>query len=251
MVGWKAPPKPAAKETVKQPTVSQLEAAKRLSQGISVAANAANAPLRARNGSGSVGDSYSVVLDPAEYAAAQQTLYTNNGQVNGGVYSSSAANEVIWPSTKANRLYEESRRNRMRVEAQRSHNGAVLRQQVFFFDPNYDNIAVGAPVIGAAGPPLQPGNPGNLNINTVPDGIMTDSVYGGNGGLKARPPAQPLSLVANKSPTYLHTANIHAMNNYAMATNAIYANAMNNAGIAGQSTPKQEELLKQLFPSWF
>lgn len=50
VVGWKAPPKPVRKEIVRQPTQTQADAAKRLSQGLSVAASAQrDAAVRQRN----------------------------------------------------------------------------------------------------------------------------------------------------------------------------------------------------------
>lgn len=85
------------------------------------------------------------------------------------------------------RLYEEARRNRMRVEAQRNHNGAVLRQQVFFFDPNYENLAALAaqPMAVASGSGGGIGNgpsPTNLALGLDMGVGMNDSVYGGGAG---------------------------------------------------------------------
>lgn len=125
MVGWKAPPKPQTKnEPLKQPTASQTESAKRLSQGLSVANT-----VRQRNASQAVSimqnfeSQYSVVLDPQEYNNSGNTIANNNsnnnnpGMMNGaaapqmaanfgqpmqnGVYSN--GNYVLWPSTKAHR----------------------------------------------------------------------------------------------------------------------------------------------------
>ena len=151
MVGWKAPPKPIRNEPPKQPTALQTESAKRLSQGLSVATTIRN---RNATNSGSSNSSvqpnneaqYSVVLDPQEYNTMNGYVPVQNGAYTNGNY-------IIWPSTKAHRLYEESRNNRLRIEAARANNGAVLRQQIFFFDPNQEipNInPSGAP--GASNP---------------------------------------------------------------------------------------------------
>jgi hypothetical protein len=73
VVGWKAPPKPARETVVRQPTQGQSDAAKRLSQGLSVAN--VNHSARQRyiaqnhlNLPGALASTgYSVVLDPYEY----------------------------------------------------------------------------------------------------------------------------------------------------------------------------------------
>lgn len=72
-VGWKAPPKPAREAVVRQPTQGQSDAAKRLSQGLSVASTQ---PPRARYAAQSLvgmpnalaSSGYSVVLDPTEFS---------------------------------------------------------------------------------------------------------------------------------------------------------------------------------------
>ncbi len=60
-MGWKAPPKPQAKEPPRQPTETQAAAAKRLSQGLSV-----NLGGRQRNANNLSSASFSVVLDSQE-----------------------------------------------------------------------------------------------------------------------------------------------------------------------------------------
>lgn len=91
-MGWKAPPKPVAKEPPKQPTANQAESAKRLSQGLSVAQTRAarNQPITTSDAS-----VYSVVLDPQEM--------NNNGfsMLNGNMQISDS--NSAWPSTKAHR----------------------------------------------------------------------------------------------------------------------------------------------------
>lgn len=83
-VGWKAPPKPARETVVRQPTQMQSDAAKRLSQGLSVASvnhsarqrYIAQNHLNLPNALASTG--YSVVLDPHEYQQLQSS--PNMGQ---------------------------------------------------------------------------------------------------------------------------------------------------------------------------
>lgn len=88
VVGWKAPPKPQQKDVPRQPTVSQLESAKRLSQGLSVASAAEKAKLGMTT-SNSV-ESHNVVLDPVDYSLNSNGLYA----------------DAAWTSTKANRYAE-------------------------------------------------------------------------------------------------------------------------------------------------
>lgn len=103
MVGWKAPPKPESKkEAPKQPTPSQQESAKRLSQGLSVAATARqrNATQPASTIFQPTESTYSVVLDQQEYPVnmGQNGSYV---AVQNGAYTN--GNYVLWPSTKAHR----------------------------------------------------------------------------------------------------------------------------------------------------
>lgn len=167
----------------------------------------------------------------------------------------------------------------MRVEAQRNHNGAVLRQQVFFFDPNYDNMASLLPAaISAQANALNAGNPLalNPNLNNMDVGLgglgsgMTDSVFAGYPGKTRASGGQPIPLMTGKSPTaaaaaasaaYMQqfhplsqpsttSAAYGAPNNMAVFT-AATANGMGPGVGQGVGGPKQEELLKQLFPTWF
>lgn len=94
-MGWKAPPKPVRETVVRQPTQGQAEAAKRLSQGLSVT-NAHQAPSRQRyiaqnqlNAPGAIASTgYSVVLDPHEYHQQMQ----NGGFASGMQQPGSAGN---------------------------------------------------------------------------------------------------------------------------------------------------------------
>jgi hypothetical protein len=220
IVGWKAPPKPVRKEPVRQPTQTQSDAAKRLSQGLSVsAASHRESSVRHRNNNVASNLFYSssankyvflcyfmhfycskynyfsgnnylphgVVLDPHELTGpnlANIQMSPNNMVQIDILNNNSAQIQQNWPSTKSSkyfylsyihlivviienkkRLIEESRMNRMRLEAVRqANNAAVLRQQVFHFDPNYypyfnsnasDNSSVGG------------GSVSEINGNTV------------------------------------------------------------------------------------
>ncbi|RYH19917.1 hypothetical protein EON65_25250 [archaeon] len=123
----------------------------------------------------------------------------------------------------------------MRVEAQRNSNGAVLRQQIFFFDPTYENIA--PPPVAV----LNPNAPSGLdNLGSVTGG-MNDSTYApamaaaaGSSRIKF-PSQQPGAVSGAKNAAYWQGGN---------------ANVIPNPGVSANG-PKQEELLKQLFPSWF
>lgn len=103
VVGWKAPPKPQKHDVPKQPTPSQQESAKRLSQGLSVANT-----VRQRNASQaavallqSTEAQYSVVLDPQEVNNPNfPPGYMPNGPQN---VPYSNGGYMVWPSTKAHR----------------------------------------------------------------------------------------------------------------------------------------------------
>lgn len=126
----------------------------------------------------------------------------------------------------------------MKVEAQRNSNGAVLRQQIFFFDPTYENIAPPPAAI------LNPNAPTGLDSLGSVSGGMNDSTYAppmaAAGGSRVKfPPQQPPAAAANgvKNATYWQGVPANA-------------NGFPSAGVSANG-PKQEELLKQLFPSWF
>ena len=122
IVEWKAPPKPATKEPPRQPTEAQSAAATRLSQGLSTGINSS----RARGGSNNTCNavSPSVVLDKHSQPHLQQA-------------SDQAINHWLSDgSTRASRLLEERNTSRIRTEQARTSGAAVLRQQVYLFDPN-------------------------------------------------------------------------------------------------------------------
>ena len=250
VVGWKAPPKVVKESVVKQPTASQTESAKRLSQGLSVAHNRAQrANINAQVTIGDVG-TYSVVLDPQEIG----------GQVVGQDISG-------WPSTKAQRLYEESRNNRIRIEANRTSNGAVLRQQVFYFDANIvggggnENNGSNAPdfTIGiGAGPSVYAGN--NSNMSLQGNALQGNNLQYNSQSMKGIhiKPNQP-SIAKVTAMGVLPGANSLSANGSvaSIGGNAYQSNAnpannpQRNPSMGGASGAKQEELLRQLFPSWF
>jgi hypothetical protein len=104
-VGWKAPPK-VVREPLKQPTQGQADAAKRLSQGLSVAPTGNSVRQRSlsgivqHNGGGGGGgfnnSSYSVVLDPQEYNQLQAAALgaINNNSTNNGANSMAAMQQL-------------------------------------------------------------------------------------------------------------------------------------------------------------
>ena len=133
-VGWKAPPKQTREPVVRQPTQGQTEAAKRLSQGLSVDTNKSTARSNRYVAHNILGapTPLAVVLDPTEYqqqsmmmAGAPQGAAGYGGYasgapqqggavapgnpyqpVYGGIYPAfnrDGKPEAVWPSTKANR----------------------------------------------------------------------------------------------------------------------------------------------------
>eukprot|EP01040_Poterioochromonas_malhamensis_P013614 gene13613-15000_t len=305
VVGWKAPPKPVKYEAPKQPTPSQQDAAKRLSQGLSVAST-----VRQRNATQAAVSllqnnetQYSVVLDPQEM---------NNNNNNNIPYNNGGAPYVLWPSTKAHRLYEESRSNRMKIEQARAHNAAVLRQQIFFFDPAHemlDNASLSGSVTGGPGIGIGMGMMAGDASSVAfygqqapqrqgpPNGSLHESSFVSVGGgvgvvqltpqqqaqalqqqqLRARLPTQAAASTAQlhqqgqpPQPVYTNlngvpiplqqSVGVAGMTS-GMNPNLINpaqmrvppGNNMNNggAGLTNAVNNKQEELLRQLFPSWF
>lgn len=252
-IGWKAPPKPSRSDstTRKEPSASQAESAKRLSQGLSVSQS-----HRARNNNhdsllnNSDSSHFSVVLDPQEYAAPNP----NN----------SNPNYMIWPSTKAHRLYEESRANRIKIEAARTNNGAVLRQQVFFFDNMLDTSPNQTPsfVIASA-------QSDNVSINSGHDNSHIATNYSSmptNGNYftpNFNTNNNMNNNMNNNIPSTIHTGKSRASFSSVIGTGGIVPmkdlsgkfassssiNTNNNNNNNGNN--KQEELLRQLFPSWF
>lgn len=154
-----------------------------------------------------------------------------------------------------NRLYEESRNNRMRIEAAKATSGAVLRQQVFYFDAN-----TVAPPTGEY-PPANivldyAQNAGN-NIGGI-SGIGMPNYVSSNasvGSFKGRGPAPYSKVTATggiipvqQNPIMVNNnLNFPGGNNGNMYPAPVGRNNSANTG----ATSKQEELLRQLFPSWF
>ena len=151
----------------------------------------------------------------------------------------------------------------MRLEAAKATSAAVVRQQVFYFDPNYKDQMSG--VAGTDGLTLIPPNAGqgtsastggllggvDSHGSVVDDGgsvANSQYQYGGSGrnlygsggtvsgSAKARSVPPPIS----HNTRHASTGNINA--NFQAAATA-YSN--------GTSNHTQEELLRQLFPSWF
>lgn len=160
------------------------------------------------------------------------------------------------------RLYEESRNNRMRIEAAKATSGAVLRQQVFYFDANtaptngeYPGTNVLLDYSGNAG-----GNMGGISGIGVPN---FGGVVGGGGGGYVSSNASVGSYGGGKAPKGPSYSKVTAtggiipvqqnlgINNFPGPTGNMHPQAGRNNSANGGVNSKQEELLRQLFPSWF
>lgn len=153
----------------------------------------------------------------------------------------------------------------MRLEAQKATSAAVVRQQVFYFDPNYrdqmsgvsgaDGLTLIPPTVGQGASSASTGGllggvdshgsvvddgGGSVANSQYQHGGVGRNMYGsgaaGGGSAKVRNAPPPLST----NMRHASTGNINA--NFQAA-----ATAYNN----GTSNHSQEELLRQLFPSWF
>ena len=175
------------------------------------------------------------------------------------------------------RLLEESRLNRMRLEAAKANSAASVRQQVFYFDPNYrDQVpAAGASTEGLTLIPPT-GNTGNSastgglfgaenidsNGSVADDGTQSQQMHhrvqgnattaGGAGGavqvtgsMQQLQHGGSMKFRTTPAPALQHVR--HA------STGNMNANlqAATQAHQNGTSNHSQEELLRQLFPSWF
>lgn len=153
-------------------------------------------------------------------------------------------------------LLEERNMNRIRMEAAKASSAAVLRQQVFHFDPNYD------PLTGGSSNPasmqqqmLSIGGSGALGGG---GGSMSQQDYGsvGGGGSSVGPGPYPPNGTSSSS---LHTTYSQRGPSFnARGSQGATVEQQSNGqmhGIATHATNTsnhtQEELLKQLFPSWF
>lgn len=183
------------------------------------------------------------------------------------------------------RLLEESRLNRMRLEAAKAHSAGVVRQQVFYFDPNYrDQIVSGGSVDGLTLIPPVAGGMAQAGGSASTGGLLGADTSESHGteldaGRQHLPPANrfgvPMNAGSNKYTgtgagagpgTGLATGSVlpsggsmkvRAAPAVQQARHASTGNigtvvqAAAQAHSAGNSTQSQEELLRQLFPSWF
>ncbi len=137
------------------------------------------------------------------------------------------------------------------MEQAKANQAAVLRQQVFHFDPNYDPFA-GAGGAGAAGPGLQlfgsQTGVGGLGGGSVAD---SGSVAGGASVAGSTPfPPGGGSFVHN--PNAPRGPSFNGRNQNGENSSAHFGGIANGgSGNNNASNHTQEELLKQLFPSWF
>lgn len=186
------------------------------------------------------------------------------------------------------RLYEESRNNRMRIEAARAHNAAVLRQQIFYFDPAQEMLNADASSVVSGGPagggdysqaPLQPHQAPPMPQQQPRHGGLHESSF-----VSAAPASIAVNLTPQQQQQLIQQQQLRSRLNPQSASptpslnQPVYTQLngapvptshgmMNSAGIASnqQLNPtqmripqhssavnnKQEELLRQLFPSWF
>lgn len=188
------------------------------------------------------------------------------------------------------RLLEESRLNRMRLEAAKASSAAVLRQQVFYFDPMYGDVpsnlitAAGAipDVISIAG--LNNNNSNSSNPINNPYAAQDDNLSIGNtsiGGMSSTTSQQQSSKYSsaaknvgiinrgiggigldsnssnsnnnsNKPQKYHIVNNAQTLQGQLQGINIAAVQHHNNGSSThGASQHTQEELLRQLFPSWF
>ena len=195
------------------------------------------------------------------------------------------------------RLLEESRINRMRLEAAKANSAAVVRQQVFYFDPNYrDQVGV----LGADGVTMVMPNPNMGAGGLLPQLSSGEGYFDPNGSVaddngSVSHPYQPYNNYAAAGPnvqmrganasvggTSMTAAVLAAplgvggsmkvnsrsnINNSGKptqqqflqphrhgSTGHLSSNNLQAAAVAynsGTSNHSQEELLRQLFPSWF
>lgn len=310
VVGWKAPPKPNRNaEPLKQPTQMQSDAAKRLSQGLSVTQTASSSRrqqtihqqqiLQQQFNPAAGGNSmYSVVLDPQEQNDQQNYGYYNLNSASSGSQNGSGSpgnpngNTTIWPSTKAARLLEESRINRMKLEAAKANSAAVLRQQVFFFDPTYEEpvsgIALNGQTLNPAANPsgLNTNNPNPLHSNMGLAGSMLAEGYGsgGQGNGQNRGHSDEMSVGGSVKSSAVKQNGLNIRSQLPLGTvgqqftnqrnQGDFGGSAKNGSVsskgvgpvgqagkaragthasfpAGNGQHTQEELLRQLFPSWF
>jgi hypothetical protein len=261
VVGWKAPPKQVAKEPLRQPTETQSAAAKRLSQGLSVNTNTSRARGGSNNTYGNVSSSnFSVVLDTHEYSnnlGPYDNHYQQQQQQQQLQVPDQASQWLSNGSTKASRLLEERNMNRIRIEQAKASSAAVLRQQVFHFDPNYDPFLAGGGVGGgqaglaASGYGLSGGG-SVMDSGSVSGG---GSVVGGGGG------GGHLPLFGNSAGVGQQQQHRNGVGRNGGSFNGMSAHEqqiqhqqmqqLQQQHPNGANNHTQEELLKQLFPSWF
>ena len=151
------------------------------------------------------------------------------------------------------RLLEESRINRLRLEAAKANSNAVVRQQVFYFDPNYRDQLPGqdgaAPQgqVQAQAAPSEPYYDSNSSMVDDQGSVGNQRRFPQQGVNPIGVSARPL-MVANNRGRVAPAPHVRYASTGNMNTGVSAATAAHNAGTSNHS---QEELLRQLFPSWF
>lgn len=139
----------------------------------------------------------------------------------------------------------------MRLEAQRANNAAVLRQQVFHFDPNYYpyyNAATGV-TMEEMPPGVNGSGKQGLGLNGG-NSLVDDNSYA-NGTVKQN--SFNSYAASNGSKKNVQQP---ANNNYIRRPTQNHVSPTNGSKVVTQPSQEhppnsQEEMLRQLFPSWF
>jgi len=165
------------------------------------------------------------------------------------------------------RLLEESRLNRMRLEAAKASSAAVLRQQVFYFDPMYGDVP--SNLITAAGAVPDVMSIASLNNTNSNAYAQDDNISIGNNSLSGMTSTSGSAKYStgknvgilnrglgidnnsNKPQKYHIVNNTQTLQGQLQGINIAAVQHHNNGSTHGASQHTQEELLRQLFPSWF
>ncbi len=243
IVQWRAPLKKPdvniSNATTKVPTKTQLDAATRLSQGLSVA----NVPTQYRSSRKNYipTNGAQVVLDVEN---TQEDMVNYQVLESLGTGLPAANNRVA-------KLLEEGKLARMKLEANRSTPASVLRQQIFKFDNNEVNPLMFHPSNPGDDQTVNSGYPVpmNLNNNTLIANINNSyNMYN-----RAATVNKPLVAIHNQvsggphnAPPTVNNANYRG-GNLKGKSSLKYV----NGGELQQQQTQHDHMLRQLFPEWF
>jgi len=182
-------------------------------------------------------------------------------------------------STMTCRLLEESRLNRMRLEAAKASSAAVLRQQVFYFDPMYGDVPPNLVTAAGAIPDvmsiatLSNVNPLAAYAQQQEDSISISNsslsgIIGNNssssGKYNSKHGSNIINGISGNNNNSMNSNNNNRPQKYHIVNNAQTLQGQlqginiasvqhhnNGSTTHGANQHTQEELLRQLFPSWF